>query len=128
MKPVIKYFYSSDVDVESYVSQNPVKDGVFLRMIIGDDQGMGEESFDVMVCTPTWLADELDFEKPLFGRGYLLMARLDLQKAMLFLRQEVASIEDESWEAVANKIAKFSFWEFDNYQPHRARDSEPPGS
>ena len=123
MKPVIKYFYSSDVDVDTYVSEDPLKDGVFLRMIIGDDQGKGEESFDVMVCTPSWLADEQVLDKPIFGRGYLFMARLDLQEAMLFLREQISSVEGDSWEAVANQIARYSIWEFDSYRPYESGKS-----
>ena len=117
VKPVIKYFYSSDVDVDSYESPDPANDGVFLRMIIGDDQGRGEESFDVTVCTVRWLASQVMVEGPVFSRAYLLMPEVDLPAAMTFLRSEISKIQGATWEAVANEIAKFSIWEFDNYVP-----------
>ncbi|MDQ0104497.1 hypothetical protein J2T10_004172 [Paenarthrobacter nicotinovorans] len=118
MKPVIKYFYSSDVDVDSYESTDPANDGVFLRMIIGDDQGRGEESFDVIVCTVKWLESQVKIEGPIFSRAYLLMPEVDLPAAMTFLRRAISKIQGATWEAVANEIAKFSIWEFDNYVPY----------
>lgn len=55
MRAVLRSAHSADVDLATYVPADPADDGVWVRLIVGPAGGPGEESFDVLVCTPLWL-------------------------------------------------------------------------
>ncbi|WP_315074031.1 Imm8 family immunity protein [uncultured Microbacterium sp.] len=75
MKAIIKGIYSSDLDVETYLPVDPFDDGQWIRLLIGPDGGVGEESFDVLVCTTRWLAREIDCDGTQLVRHALVMER-----------------------------------------------------
>lgn len=70
MKAVIKSIYSSDLDTGTYQPVDPFDDGQWIRLLIGPDAGLGEEAFDVLVCTTRWLAREVDRDGMQLGRTY----------------------------------------------------------
>lgn len=41
----------------STLSGNPAEFTLLARMIVGPADGPGEESFDITICTPEWLAE-----------------------------------------------------------------------
>lgn len=116
MRAIIRALYSSDVDVDSYVSPNPHNDGIWIRLLIGPLGEGGEESFDVLVCTPTWLQSVVEHEGPQLGRHRLVMAQLDLAEAANFLRALIESLEAPNWTILAEKISRIGFWEFEDYR------------
>ena len=119
MMAQIKYFIGMDGDDPAeFVSPTPETDGYWLRMIIGPYGSPGEESFDLLICTPTWLAAEVEKNGPQIGRHHLVVANLDLPRAMSFLREQVEGrLSGETWHELAEKIARIGHWEFEDYQP-----------
>jgi Immunity protein 8 len=51
--------------------------GFLLQILVGPEEGIGEESFDVMVCTPRWLIENHSPEDIVSGRHMLIMFRYD---------------------------------------------------
>lgn len=102
---------------ETYVSPSPLDDSFWLRMLVGPPDGSGEESFDVLVCTPAWLARVVSEEGPQIGRHRLIVESLDLGKAETFLRRQVERIEAPTWDELASKISRLGYWEFEDYRP-----------
>jgi hypothetical protein len=83
--------------------------------MIGPVDGKGEDSFDVLVCSPQWIARELQTGEYLWGRSTLLIAEYSyetLERAILMLCHRV---EGHSWSAVAEKLNRWSSWEFEDY-------------
>jgi hypothetical protein len=117
MRAVVRSIYSTDVDVDSYVPEDPEKDGVLVRLIVGPADGPGEESFDVLVCTPLWLREVVAKEGPQIGRHHLIVDPLDLGGASTFLRRQVESVEAADWPTLGAKLARIGQWEFEDYQP-----------
>jgi hypothetical protein len=101
---------------ETYLSPAPVDDAFGLRMLVGPPDGPGEESFDVLVCTPAWLARVVSEEGPQIGRHRLIMERLDLRAAETFLRHQVERLEAPTWNELAAKISRLGHWEFEDYR------------
>ncbi len=114
MKAVIRSVYSSDVDVDSYAAEDPENDGVWVRFIVGPDEGPGEESFDVLVCTPLWLRDVVATEGPQIGRHHLIVEPFDLGKAVDFMRHRIESVAADDWSALGKKLARLGYWEFED--------------
>ena len=103
-------------DAASYMSANPSDDGLWVRMMIGSDDGPGEESFDILVCTPAWLSSQVRADGPQLGRHHLVVDSLAIGTVIDFLRQEVESIEGETWDEVGNKLSRLGRWEFEDYR------------
>lgn len=116
MKALIRDIYSSDVDVESYRSADRYDDGQWIRLLIGPDGEPGEESFDVLVCTPRWLARRLNQGGFQFVRHTLLMEAFDLSTAIDLLRHEVASVTGSTWAELLLDLVQIGRWEFQNYR------------
>lgn len=118
MKAVVRHFHSPDVDLESFVPADPTEVGVLIQMMVGSDGDPGEDSFDVVVCTVSWLAREVRREGQLLGRHYLVVERFSVRDVEDFLRRQVEQAAGKTWEDVAAKVGRIGHWEFEDYQPY----------
>jgi hypothetical protein len=60
MEAALKRLYSSDItDVENYQPKEQDNFGFVLRALVRPTGQPVEESFDITVCTPRWLAKRL---------------------------------------------------------------------
>jgi hypothetical protein len=117
VRAVIKGFEGlGSEEPETYLSPDPRDDAFALRMLVGPPDGPGEESFDVVVCTPAWLTRVVSEEGPQIGRHRLIVESLDLQAAETFLRRQVERLEAPTWAELAAKIGRLGHWEFEDYQ------------
>jgi hypothetical protein len=58
MKAELKHLHSPDVhDLRSFKPDDPTNFSIFVQAMIGLEGDDASESFDLTVCTPTWLAD-----------------------------------------------------------------------
>jgi hypothetical protein len=106
VRAVVKGFEGPDGEEPgSYVSPDPFDDSFWLRMLVGPSGGPGEESFDVLVCTPAWLARAVVEHGPQIGRHRLVVERLDLPAAEAFLRRQIERLEAATWDELAGKLA-----------------------
>lgn len=105
---------SSDVDdLTSYTPGD-----VFclsLRALIGPKGSPGEESFDFDVCSPAWLAAEVDRNELVSGRFCLFMAQFDYRAIERYVSKRIAHATGSDWTEVATKLARWSRWEFEDY-------------
>lgn len=109
--------FSADVDVDTYVPEDPANDGIWVRLIVGPADGPGEESFDVLVCTPLWLSDAIALGGPQIGRHHLIVEPFDLALAGRFLRSRFTAAEAPDWPTLGEKLGRLGYWEFEDYQP-----------
>ena len=119
MMAQIKHFEGADGDDPAeYISPTPDSDAYWIRMVVGPHGSPGEESFDLLICTPLWLADKIERHGPQIGRHHLIVATLNLPKAMDFLRERIEHrLSGDSWDELAEKIARIGYWEFEDYRP-----------
>jgi hypothetical protein len=85
--------------------------------MVGPSDGPGEESFDVMVCTPRWLSRIAHDQGPLIRRHYLIVDRMELPRILSFLEGEVERLEEPTWPELPAKLARLGKWEFEDYMP-----------
>jgi hypothetical protein len=88
---------------------------VSLRALIGPVGAEGEESFDFHVCSPPWLEAELERHGILSGRFRLIARRFDAKQIESYVRKRIAQATGPDWPTVANKLARWSKWEFEDY-------------
>jgi hypothetical protein len=118
VRAAVRSVSSPDVDVRTYRSRTPEDDGLLLSVYVGPDSGPGEESFDLIVCTPLWLKRKIASNGPVIGRHHLIIDPLDLQVARRFLIEQVGQLEAPTWQGLAEKIARIGKWEFEDYRPY----------
>jgi hypothetical protein len=118
VQPVLKRLHSPDVlHLESFRPADPTCFCLLLQAMFGPDGSDGEESFDVVVCTPRWLESEVERSGMIDGRHHLVVSRFDLTEIRSFLISYARSCEGESWDAAALKLSRLGKWEFEDYRP-----------
>lgn len=115
MKPVLRHLHSPDVeDLRRYAPVDPVDFGILLQIMAGPKGLEGEESFDVVLCSPRWFSRRLE-EYPLSGRHHLFMAVYDYDRLHAFVVAFLDECEGENWREVAEAIGCLGRWEFEGY-------------
>lgn len=117
MRACLRSFDGLSVDAGTYSPADDSCDGVWIRMTVGPLGGQGNESFDVLICTPEWLRKTIRAEGPQIGRHRLVMEPLDLAEAREFLRTRIESLEAANWTELGEKVGRLGFWEFEDYAP-----------
>jgi hypothetical protein len=119
MKAEIKKIYSVDVveKLEDYNPNAPHNFGFNLCIILGPQGEEGEESFDMMVCSPDWLKENYKKNEIIFGRHYLIVFEYNYQAIFNKLNEYVNSIEAKNWDEIGLKVGRIGHWEFEDYKP-----------
>lgn len=116
MRAKVKGWHSPDIDLDLYCPDIENNFGFLLQVMIGPDSENGEESFDIMVCTPDWIKFEHAGKGPLWGRHYLIVFDYDIDGIRRFIANHVEQCDGNNWTEVANKISRIGKWEFEDYR------------
>jgi hypothetical protein len=117
MRAELKRLHSPDaVDLRQYWPQNPQKFSLLLQLMVGPIGGDGEESFDLVLCTPPWLDEQLKKQPVFVGLHHLIVDRFDYDRIFAFLQDWCSKIEGSSWQDIARQLAQIGHWEFDSYR------------
>jgi hypothetical protein len=98
MKAEIRSFSSPNVDDSEHYTP-PAQDnfGFVLQMIARHQGSLGEESFDMMVCTPQWLAAHHEPDAIVMARHYLIVFGYDWARLRAFIEKYVDGCCGETW-------------------------------
>jgi hypothetical protein len=119
IQPVLKGLHSPDVfDLSSFSPDDPTDFGFLLQAMFGPRDSEGEESFDILVCTPRRLARDVEREGIVDGRHHLIVHRFDIGAIRAFLIEYAKGCSGETWREVATKLARLGKWEFEDYRPN----------
>lgn len=117
MKAEIKGFHSPDVySIEKF---NPEVENNFcflLQLLIGPKGERGDETFDIVVCTPQWLLENNKTSDIIFGRHYLIVFEYDFKAICDKLTKYVNNIDGDTWDEIALQVGRIGKWEFEDYQ------------
>lgn len=104
----------------STLSGDPAEFSFLARLIIGPPDAPGEESFDVTVCTPEWLAAASRRVGGIYDARHHVVVNLDdfNQRALRdWLASRVHEAEAASWPEVGRRLGRLGQWEFEDYRP-----------
>lgn len=118
MKAEIKILFSPDIEeaLKDYQPEKADSFGFNLRMIISPKGEEGEESFDLMVCTPDWLKENYSNNEVIFGRHFLIVFQYDYQAIYNKLAEYINNIEANTWDKIGSLIGRIAHWEFEDYK------------
>jgi Immunity protein 8 len=118
MRAKLKKLHSPDVArLASYVPPASHNFGFLLQLMVGPEGSEGEESFDVMVCTPEWLKENRNTADFIVGRHYLIAFEYDYNRLFNFLERYCSECTGETWQEVAQQLGRLGKWEFEDYKP-----------
>lgn len=116
MKPRIVRLHSPDVyDLESYRPDIYDNFGFLLQIMAAPEGSPGEESFDVVVCTIRWFADQHLKDGIASGMHFIFMEKYDYEALKKMINDFSDKCIGENWMQVAGKLGRLGQWEFDDY-------------
>ena len=111
--------YSVDLpcgELERYAPEDPTNVGFLVTAAIGPKDAEGVEVFDVFVCTPRWLADNIADDGFAWGRHKLILPRWDYGLLLAAITDLCAKAVGPDWDSVAARLARYTAWEFEDEQ------------
>jgi immunity protein 8 of polymorphic toxin system len=67
MRAVVRHFISPDIDLDDFHPEDPVDFSFLLQVLVGPHDSEGEESLQLIVCTPRALERRVEAEGVVFG-------------------------------------------------------------
>jgi hypothetical protein len=89
------------------------------RLLVGPSDGEGEESFDVTVASPEWIAARCrEQDGILHCRHHVAVDfdTFDRRRLLQWLEHHVHSVDANSWPEIGTALSRLGHWEFDDYR------------
>lgn len=119
MKAEVTRFHSPDIDdLRGFMPDDARNVGFLLQVMAGPAGTGAAESFDLQVCTPTWLIERLDPGAVRPGRHSILIAEYDWPIVERYVRSVVDAAYADDWRSLALQLDRhLGRWEFAEYKP-----------
>ena len=115
MRAELRRMHSPDVTDLGSWSPPPGEFAVLIQLMVGPRGAAGEESFDVTLCTASWLAGRAASEGIVDARHHVVVDRYDYDAIELYFVRRVEACEGPNWQEVAAKLRRLGRWEFEDY-------------
>lgn len=89
--------------------------GISIRLVIGIEDSPGEESFDILACTPEWIKSQYAEEKCVWGGHMLIVFEYDIDLIKHEVDRYIARCTGGDWLTIARKLREMGAWEFEGY-------------
>ena len=101
-----------------------------MQAMIGIEGREGDESFGFTLCSPAWLMTEVvaKSEGYEWSRALLVLPEYDYQKIESAVRDLCSRAERPQWDSIAEYLARYTLWEFEDYVPAREEERKPTTS
>ncbi len=117
MRAELKYLHSPDVsDLANYSPTELDNFSILIQAIIGPQENEGGESFDFVFCTLKYVESLMEKDPFLFGRGYIIVKKYEYNLIKKIIQDLCNRTFGNDWNTIANKINRFGYWEFEDYQ------------
>jgi hypothetical protein len=118
IRPLLKRIHGPDIfDLESFFPDEDDCFGFLIQAMFGPENSEGEESFDLVVCTPKWLEQKLAKDMILSGRHHLIVKEYNFEAIRSFLIEYARQCCGDTWQEVAQILSRIGRWEFEDYVP-----------
>lgn len=100
----------------SSLSADPADFAFGARLLVGPMDAPGEESLDLTICSPEWLARKAGSD-PYSGRHHVVVNVDSFDAAQLesWLRKQVHTVAADTWAEVGQRLGRLGYWEFEDY-------------
>jgi hypothetical protein len=101
--------------LESFTPNDPSCFGLAVAAHVGPAGEAGDELFYFTVCTAAWLQRNPPLKDFEFLKGYLLVSRWHYELVERAITDLCRHTEGVDWTEVAEKLARYGNWEFEDY-------------
>ncbi len=115
MMAQVKAIYAELNALEDYTPEDHERFCVLLQVMVGPRNDKGEESFDIKVCSPKWLEQEVEREGFVLGMHKLIVAEYNPVQIRKVLIKFFERYSGDSWREIALKLGRMGSWEFEDY-------------
>ena len=109
-------------ELDAFAPEDPERFVLNLNITVGPADGPGGDVFEMTVCTPLWLARQIESgDEPdiVPGRHFLFVRRYDIDRIESFIREYVEKAEFDTWEELGAYVGRLGHWEFEDYDDSR---------
>jgi hypothetical protein len=87
-------------------------------MLVGPSDSPGEESFDLVVCSPQWLAARCREVGLYDARHHLVVdvEQFDKRHLRTWLESRVSNGQAETWREIGERLGRLGQWAFEDYR------------
>lgn len=87
------------------------------RVLVGPADSPGEESVDVTVCSPEWLAARCRTGEMVDGRHHVVVNvdLFDRRRLQAWLEDRIGTAHGRTWAEVGMKLSRIGHWEMEGY-------------
>lgn len=99
--------------VENFIPDDPCHFEIILEVVVGieGDNREGIERFDVYVCTPSMIVEELKVDDPLMGHAKLIVQRYSYDKIVKYIELYIKMCNGKNIEDVMRRVGLLGEWE-----------------
>ncbi len=116
MRAELKRIHSPDVDdLSAYSALAGRRFCLLVQAMVGPEGQDCYESFDIIVCSPAWLLEEVE-RGPVVGTHHVIMARFAYEELVATIRTFCQRCEGATWQEVARMVGRLGRWEFEDYR------------
>ena len=116
MKPELRRIHSPDLlDLGDDVPSDTKNFCILIQALVGPAGLPGEESFDFLVCSPSFIAETVSKDGFLIPRHYIILDQYNYAKIMEIIKGLCSLIYGDKWADVAEKLGRYGHWEFEDY-------------
>lgn len=117
MQAQIRHLLTPDIDPDTFVPHDPDRFAFLVQMLAGPVDEPGEESFQFEICTPGWLHQQIQRDGPINGRHHVIVDTFNWPALQNYFQHLVTRCTGATWHEVATKLARYGYWEFEDYTP-----------
>ena len=107
--------YSVMEGFEKYVPENGECFSIEIQVDVGIKGQEGAEIFSFNVCTAKWLEENYK-DEIVFLRHIILVPYFNYEMLKNRIEKLIKSIHAETWNEYAEKLSRYGYWEFEDYQ------------
>jgi len=113
-KAQLRRLHSPDVsDLSKFRPSGPFC--VLVQAIVGPAGSPGEESFDILVCSPSWLDANIG-DEIVDGRHHLIMRDYKYKRLWDYIDSYCSMQKGKDWQVIAVRMSRLGKWEFEDYR------------
>jgi hypothetical protein len=113
----VKQIMSTDIfDLENYRPDDYYSFSFLLTLTVGIKGSAGGDLFDIEVCSPKWLLDNIS-EDVVLGRHKVFVYKCDMKWILARIKALFEGCEGKDWNEIGQKLSRIGPWEFEDYRP-----------
>lgn len=112
MRAALRSILSAEIDLAVWFPAS-TDWALGVKLIVGPDGDRGEESIDVTVCSPAWVARRTRDGGILEGVGYFIVDTFDFAQLEACFQRRVTACQGVDWDEVAGQLRRLGWWEFE---------------